>query len=171
METSIVLSEKFSNNWKNTFYSSLGLAIVIFVFYLNTSDVIWTGILRLTAFISFSLSVFCLLKIMEGGKRFRVAVNDQSLHIVYMKNEKIIHEEVLHKNEIESIYRAPSILRLPIVEREFTISNTWVFNIKLTDTRSASSLFKFGGKALAVDEQTGKRLENFFKDHNLYSHS
>ena len=169
MSNSIVVEEKFSSSWKNTFFYSLGLAAVLFLLYLYISNVIWIGILRLAAFISFSLAIFCLLRIMEGRKRLRVEVDDKNLRIVYLKKEKVLNEEVLSRSNIDSIYKKPSTFALPFTDIEFSLSNTWLFNIDMSNIERGGSLFRFGGKSLPVDKINSQQLEVFFKEHNLYT--
>lgn len=170
MEETIVVNEKYSNNWKTMLYSSLAFAAITFIMYLNLNDVLWSGIVRLTAFISFSLSIFCMLKVMEGRKTFRLSVNDDSLHISYLKNNNIVQEDVLNQNKIESVYKVPSFYKLPLIDYQFSLSNTCNFKVRFTDSDRDISLLTFGGRFLSVDKETGIRLEEFLKAHNLYSH-
>lgn len=171
MEASIILDEKFSSTWKSTFFSSLGLAAVAFLLYLNAENVIWVGIFRLAAFISFSLGIFCLLRIMEGPKQFKVEADNKNLHITYLKNKNALHEEVLSRDEINCIYKRPSTLGIPFTEAEFSVPDSWMFNIEMTDIERDGSLFRFGGKALTVDKQNGQQLDAFLKAHDLHAKS
>lgn len=170
MTDTVVIDEKYSSNWKITLYTSLLLAAITFVIYINIDDVIWTGIFRLTAFMSFSLSVFCLLKIMEGQKRFRLEVDNNSIHIAYLKKEKVVHEEVLDQKDVIGIYKVPSELRVPILPYKIKLTNSWLFMVKLANDAYDSSLFTFSGKPLAVDKKSGNKLEHFLDTHNLYTH-
>lgn len=171
MDTSIIVDEKFSSSWKNTFFSSLGLAAAAFVLYLNAENVIWVGIYRLAAFISFSLGIFCLLKIIEGRKHLKVEADNNKLHITYLKNNKAVHEEVLSRSDINCIYKSPSTFSIPFTEAEFTVPDSWMFNIEMTDIERKGSLFRFGGKTLSVDKQNGQQLEAFLKAHDLNAKS
>jgi len=171
MGTSIIIDEKFSSSWKSTFFSSLGLAAVALLLYLNAENVIWVGIFRLVAFISFSLGIFCLLRIMEGRKQLKVEADNKKLHITYLKNKNAVHEEVLSRDGINCIYKRPSTLGIPFTEAEFTLPDSWMFNIEMADIERDGSLFRFGGKALSVDKQNGRQLETFLKAHDLHAKS
>lgn len=171
MEESIEVNEKYSNNWKPTLYSSLVIAAITFIIFLNLDDVIWTGIFRLIAFISFSLSIFCMLKIMEGKKTFKIAIHDESIQISYIKNKEVIRTEQIKQKEIESIYKAPFYFTFPFTEMRFPLKTGSNFKVRYKDEESDISLFKFGGRVLAVDEKESHKLESFFKDHDLYSQS
>lgn len=171
MDEAILIDEKYSNNWKLIFYTSLFLAAVTFLIHLNLNDVVWSGILRLVAFISFSLSIFCILKLFEGQKKFRVAVDGKSVHIAYLKKDKIVREEVLDLNDITGIYRTPSVYRVPVIGIQIQLSNTWLFKVSIADTEQDSSLFTFGGRALPVDQKSSLKLEQFLQTHNLHSNS
>ena len=169
MDESIEVNEKYSNNWKPTLYTSLAIAAVTFVIFLYLDNVLWAGIFRLTAFISFSLSIFCMLKVMEGRKTFRISVRNGSLHISYLKNNEVLQTEKLKKEQIESVYKTPFHFKLPIADYRFSLANNCNFKVRFRDQEKDMSLFKFGGRALTIDEEESYKLERFFKDHNLYS--
>lgn len=173
MEEVIEVNEKYSNNWKPILYFSLIFATITFVIYLNLNDVLWTGIFRLIAFMSFTLSIFCMLKVMEGRKTFRLSIENGSLHIAYLKNQHVIQEEILDKNKIESVYRVPSTskFKVPFSDYRFSFSKTCNFKVRFNDTNKDICLFKFGGRVLTVDEESGRELQNFFSANNLYSQS
>lgn len=172
MEESIEIKEKYSNNWKPTLYSSLLIALITYLIYLNLDDVLWGGIIRLIAFMSFSLSIFCMLKVMEGSKTFRVSVSGDSLSIAYLKNEDIVQTEELKKEEIQSIYKLPYQLKLPFTDYGIKLPGNRDFKVKFyADEEKDMSLFKFGGRVLTVDKESGEKLEQFLKTHNLYSQS
>lgn len=169
MDESIEVNEKYSSNWKPTLYSSLTIAAITFIIFLNIDDVLWAGIFRLTAFISFSLSIFCMLKVMEGRKTFRITINDGSLQVSYLKNDEVLQTEKLKKKQIESVYKVPLYFKLPIADYKFSVTNNCNFKVRFTDKEEDISLFKFGGRTLTVDEKESHKLERFLKDHNLYS--
>lgn len=169
MEESIILNEKYSDNWKPTLYFSLLLAILAFILYLTIGDVLWSGILRLAAFISFSLSVFCMLKAMEGKKTFRISIKDNHLAIAYLEKEDVARKEVHTLDEIDFIYKEPHKYKLPLTDNNFFLADSSDFKIRFLNSDHDISLFKFGGRVLSVDEKTGTRLQQFLESHNLYS--
>ncbi|MGK7368932.1 MAG: hypothetical protein ACNS64_01855 [Candidatus Halalkalibacterium sp. M3_1C_030] len=170
MEDSIEVKEKYSNNWKPTLYSSLLIAIITFLLYLNLDDVLWGGVIRLIAFMSFSLSIFCMLKVMEGAKTFRLSVSDELLSVAYLKNDEILQTEEHRKEEIQSIYKLPYQLKIPFTEYRFKLPGNRHFKVKFDNEEERDmSLFKFGGRVLTVDNESGQNLEQFFKKHKLYS--
>lgn len=171
MVETIEINEKYSNNWRTTLYSSLAIAAVTFLIYLNLDDVLWSGIIRLIAFISFSLSIFCMLKVLEGKKTFRLTMKNGSLHVYYLKNGDIVQEEKLKRDDIQSIYKVPSLIEFPFIDYTITLSSVYNFKVKFSDSEDASSLFRFGGRILTVDQQSSYRLEEYLKYYNLYSNS
>lgn len=171
MDESIEVNEKYSNNWKPTLYSSLVIAAITFVIFLNLEDVIWSGIFRLVAFISFSLSIFCMLKVMEGRKTFRIAMRDGSLQISYIKNNEVVQTEQIRQKKIDSIYKAPFYFTFPFTEYRFPLKTGSNFKVRFREEESDANLFKFGGRVLTVDEKESHKLENFFRNHDLYSQS
>ena len=170
MQESVNVKEKYSSNWKPALYASLLLALITFLIYLNLDDVLWTGIFRLIAFMSLSLGIFCMLKVMEGVKTFEVAIRDDSLLISYLKNGDTIGNDKLKLDEIQSIYREPYQLKMPFTEYGIPLSGNSNFKVAFKNKEENDmALFKFGGRVLAVDENSGQELEQFLRRHDLFS--
>ena len=170
MQDSIEVKEKYSNNWKPTLYASLLIALSTFLIYLNLDDVLWTGIFRLIAFMSLSLGIFCMLKVMEGAKSFAVEIRDGLLQISYYKKNDVIGTEKLNIEDIQSIYAEPHKLSLPFSDFQFELAGNHSFMVMFrNDDARDMPLFKFGGRVLAVDEKSGQKLEQFLKQHDLFS--
>lgn len=170
MVNSIKVNEKYSNNWKPTLYTSLAVAAVTFIIYLNLEDVIWTGIFRLTAFMSFSLSIFCTLKVMEGRKTFQISIDDGSLKIAYLKNDKELQEDIISLDKIEKVYKQTTGSKIPLTNSLFSASDNCTYKIQFKNDDDIC-LLKFGGRVLSVDSTETQKLESFFSSHNLFSKS
>ena len=108
---------------------------------------------------------------MEGRKTFRIKVDDGSLQISYLKNDEVLQTEQLKKEQIESVYKVPLHIKIPVADYKLSLTDNCNFKIRFRDKENDISLFKFGGRALSVNEQESHKLERFFKDHNLYSQS
>jgi len=170
MEENIEVKEKYSNKWTPALFISLLVALIAFLIYLNLDDVLWTGIFRLLAFISLSLGIFCMLKVMEGSKTFGVEIRDDLLLISYLKNKEVIDTEKLKIEDIKSIYREPHRLKFLFSDYHIELSGNHCFKVEFhNEEESDMALFKFGGRVLTVDEKSGQKLEQFLKRHDLFS--
>ncbi|NGP76379.1 hypothetical protein G3570_07035 [Balneolaceae bacterium YR4-1] len=170
MENSLVLEEKYSRYWKHALALSLIVSLITFLIYLYIDDAVLAGISRLVAFISLSLAIFCLLKVMEGAKTFEVTISDGLLRVTYFKNEKAIGTDKLNINDIETIYSEPYQIELPISDYRIQLSNNRTFRVNFKENNENDiSLFKFGGRVLTLDKSSKERLEHFLSHHDLLS--
>ena len=170
MNDILEVKEKYSEKWKPGLYASFTISVLTFLLYLNLDSILWSGIFRLVAFISLTVGIFCMLKVMEGAKTFEVKLSKDSVLITYLKNNNVISTESFSLDDIRSIYRESHNIKLPFFDLYFQLPQHNKFKIKFrNEEEKEMSLFKFGGKILTLDERSAEKLEHFLKQHNLIS--
>ncbi len=168
MGSTVTVNEKFSNYWITALYLSSGTALLTFILFWNINDVLWSGIMRLIAFIAFAVSIFCLLKVMEGKKSMKITKTDDALHVTYLKGKSVIQEDSVSISNIKYIYRRSYDYYIPVFDLSIGLADSYSFIIRLRDSADDYYLFEFGGRGLHLGKKAGKRLKSFFEDHNLY---
>lgn len=170
MEDSLVVKEKYSDNWKTALFTSLIVALITFLLYLYIDNILWSGIFRLVAFMGLTLGIFCTLKVMEGAKTIEISIDKNLLTITYLKNDEVVGNDKLEIDKIKFIYSEPFQLNLPFFDYQFNLSDNHHLKIAFNDDDGGDiSLFKFGGRVLSIGNQSEQQLRHFLNQHNLYS--
>ena len=170
MKERLKVKEKYSGKWKIVLFTSMIGAAVTFGLYLYIESILWSGIFRLVAFMSLTIGIFCMLKVMEGAKTCELEISDGFLTITYLKNNEAIGTDKFAVDDINSIYREPFQITTPFTSFTFDLPQNSSYKVEFkNDKANDTPLFKFGGRILTIDNSSGEKLEQFLSTYELLS--
>lgn len=167
MGNSITVEEKYSTYWKWTLFGSLILALALFAVYHYLDNVVVANYIRLASFVSFSVTVFAGLKLIEGRRNLKVSINDTSLEIEILKRDKTIQKNTYPLEQIEYISETPSQIFIPVLDLSFSQNGGITYRIKQRDEKSSFYLFHFGGSILSISRDQTDKINSFLTQHNI----
>jgi len=158
----IEIEEKYSNLWTRVTVLTLLLTPVLYFAYLSILDVLWRGIFRLLALISFSAAVFSGLKVMEGKHSMTLEIKDNHLVVNYFRNTRQVKEDLFEIDNIESV----TTDQLPddVFTNKF-LTNDRTILLRFRDSDRELNLFELEGRILSVNNETAGRVAQFLNEH------
>ena len=160
--TKIEIEEKFSNLWSHITVFTVLLTAVLFIVYRTIEDILWRGIFRLSALISFAAAVLSGLKVMEGKHSMTLEIQDGYLVVIYFRKAQQVQEDLFELGDIESVTSGhlPSDLFT-----NYLLSNDQTVLLHLRDSDRELNLFELGGRILSVNRETAERVVSFLEKH------
>lgn len=161
---SVTIYEQRHEAWKSGTCMAAALALLFGLLFWWASDPLWIGILRLTAFIFFSLAVFGTLKLLSDP--FEVTLSSQSdkLLVDYKQKEEIVHKEQFDCSSIQKLVL--STREKPLWSR-YLQPNTATVLINFNDNNQDVHLFEYSGRTLFFDESSLHEVFKFLKQQNV----
>lgn len=167
MENSITIIEKYSAYWKWTLLGSLAIAIGLFVGFHYLENIVIANYVRIASFISFSVTIFAGLKLMEGKRNLKIGINDSFLEVEILKKDKIIQKNKYELNKIDGVLLIPAQISIPFLGIAIDRHRAFTYQLKQNDDKSPFYLFHFGGSVLSIDKEDSERLNSFFTKYNI----
>lgn len=104
MKNQLIVEEKFSRLWPSAAIISLIAALIFYLLYVNTEDVLNESYFRVLSFAFFAAGILVLFKLKDGKVTLRLEVSDNSeLVILYQIKRNTIAEEQWSLNDIASV--------------------------------------------------------------------
>lgn len=158
MSNSITIEEQRHHVWKIGTFIAGGLTILFSILFWYQSDPLWVGILRLIAFIFFSLTVFGALKLLDGPVSITIGHTPTHFQIIYQQNEKKIREEEFERSAIqEFIFSTEN--KSPW--KRYLKPRSATLKIRFNDGRSDLHPFEYGGRTLFFNESALLEIQDF----------
>lgn len=158
----IEIEEKFSNLWSHITVFTVLLTVVLFIVYRTMGDILWRGIFRLSALISFAAAVLSGLKVMEGKHSMTLIIQDGYLVVSYFRKEQQVHEDLFELDDIESVTSD----QLPVeIFSNYFLANDQTVLLHLRNSGRELNLFELGGRILSVNRDAAERVVSFLEKH------
>jgi len=167
MENTIILDEKYSIYWRWALAIFCLITLVFFMISKSMNDVVWSNYAMLASFISFSVSVFIIIKLYEGKKSIKVFTKQNRLAIHLFKKENLIHKDSYEIERVQSVNLVFSKISVPFLDIHLDRNDAYTFEIKLKEKDLSFYLFQFGGGVISVDSQSARRLFEFLKQNEI----
>lgn len=104
MKESLTVSEKYSRHWPAVAVGSAVLAVLFYILYQLSSNVLYEGYLRLTSFAFFALSILSFFKVREGKIVIDLKeTGDNIVELTYKTGSRILYQEEVSINDISEI--------------------------------------------------------------------
>lgn len=104
MTQELTVHEKYSKNWPAISVVSIVLAVLFFVAYQATANVLLEGYLRLASFAFLALSILSFFKIRDGRVVIVMRADDKGvLDVEYRVRNRVIHHEEWSTSEIGKV--------------------------------------------------------------------
>jgi hypothetical protein len=155
------IEEKYSPHWKVAVFLSLILAGLFFGIFLILNDPFWEGIFRIGAFISFTVSVVCALKVTEGKHALQLSVEDGQLVVSFRKNNKEIQRDLFELENIAGVHSHSRSSSDGLSDPFFR--NDMVISLTLKDSDQSLTLFKLNGRTLAVSRKNAGKVIDYIQ--------
>ncbi|MDZ7773864.1 MAG: hypothetical protein U5K31_14155 [Balneolaceae bacterium] len=126
----------------------------------SIDDPIWGNTLRLIIFAVFAGAVICGLKTMEGRYTVRLVREAGEIRFIYFKNGRRLEEESLEEDalmEVETDHLQKGLPGLYLWDEVYLAG-------RIRGREERMHLFHFGGRPLAFDPDTARRIRQFLLD-------
>ncbi|WP_185958203.1 hypothetical protein [Fodinibius sediminis] len=143
--------------WTGTIIAAL-FTVLLTMLYWNQSNPLWIGILRLAAFILFTLTVFGILKLSNGPLSIVVEHTPTHLTIDYRQKEKTVRHEQFEQTSIEELVISQKEQPL---WRQYVQSSSATIKIHFSEEKRNHYLFEFSGRPLIFSKSDLLRLKDF----------
>lgn len=158
MSNSLTIQEQRHQIWKKGTIAAGSLTILFGLLFYNQSDPLWAGLLRLAAFIFFSLTVFGALKLLNGPLTITIHSSPTHLKINYRMKEKNVRKEQFEQSAIQEFI--PSTEYKPFW-KQLLQPRSSTLKVRFSDGHRDIPLFEYGGRILFFDEATLARVQKF----------
>ena len=166
MSDSITIEEQTHYYWKQGTILSAVLCLITFTVFWNLGTPLWSGILRLVAFIFFALTILGYLNIMNGCLTITLYFTDSLLQVDYQRQDKTIQEEEFDLSTISSV--KPTQSKQNLIQKVFQPESA-TLSVDFTDTDRKLYLIEFGGRPLFFDPHTIEQIVGFLSDHGIHT--
>lgn len=161
MSNSMTIQEQRHQVWRTGTFIAGGLTILFSFLFWYQSDPLWVGILRLTAFIFFSLTIFGLLKLLDGPVSIKINSTPTHLQVNYQQKEKTVRKEQFEQSAIQELILSTE--DKPLWKR-YLQPHSSTLKVRFNDGHRDLYLFEYSGRTLFFNEATLLQLQNFLKD-------
>lgn len=158
MGNSITVQEQRHQVWKTGTVIAGGLSLLFGLLFWSQPDPFWVGILRLIAFIFFTLTVFGALKLLEGPLNITIHYTPDHLKLSYKMKEKNVQEEQFEQSSIQEFIHYTG--DKPILNR-YLQPHSATLMVRFNDEHRDLPLFEYGGRILYFDKNTLEQIQNF----------
>lgn len=165
MNHSITIEEQRHQVWKTVTVTAGTLTTLFGFLFWYQSDPLWVGILRLIAFIFFSLTVFGALKLLDGPVSITITSTPTHIQVNYRQNEKTVQEEEFEQSTIEDFVLSTgdkSPLKHYLQPRSATLK------VRFNDDHRDLHLFEYSGRTLFFEESMLSEVQGFLHAHHKH---
>lgn len=163
MNHSITIEEQRHQVWKTGTVIAGTLTILFSFLFWYQSDPLWVGILRLIAFIFFSLTVFGALKLLDGPVSITITSTPTHIQLNYRQNEKTVREEEFEQSAIEDFILSTGD-KSPL--KHFLQPRSATLKVRFNDGHRDLHLFEYGGRTLFFSESMLLEVLDFLHAHH-----
>jgi hypothetical protein len=162
--SSITIQEQRHHIWKVGTYISGILAVLLTLVFWNIPDPLWVGILRLLAFIFFSLAVFGVLKCM--GDPLTVTLRSTSEHLIvnYSQGDSVVQKEQFERSSIDNFLVAADS---PVNWIPLFYPESKTIKISFNDGHQDLNLFEYSGRTLFFAEPNIQEALTFLESQDI----
>ncbi|HLR33117.1 MAG TPA: hypothetical protein VK074_11545 [Fodinibius sp.] len=160
MNNSITIREQRYGVWKTGTLIAGGLTVIFGALFWYQTDPLWTGILRLVAFICFSLAVFGSLRLMEGPLSVSLSSTPRLLRITYRKNKKIVRKDEFEHADIQEFIRTTD--GIPRWD-QYLQPHSETLKVRFHDEHHDLQLFEYSGRTLFFHETALSKVQDFLQ--------
>lgn len=158
MDHSITIEEQRHQAWRTGTFICGGLTLLFGLLFWYQPDPLWVGILRLIAFIFFSLTVFGVLKLLDGPVSITITSTPTHIRLNYRQNEKTVREEEFEQSAIEDFILSRD-KKSPW--RQYLQPRSATLKVRFNDDHRDLHLFEYGGRTLFFNESMLLEIQDF----------
>lgn len=161
MNKTLTINEKYSRHWPFIAVISAVFALLFYISYHFTGNVLLEGYLRLTAFGLFALALLSLFKLKDGKVEINIDLEESKLVLNYRVRGKIINEEEIELNKIETL----RIDEMPnrSIYNDFNKSDRCV-RYKRSDSENWIYLNEVHGRVIPLDLKDTEEIVTFVEE-------
>jgi hypothetical protein len=161
----LTVYEKYSRYWPAVAKLSALLAVLFFIAYQMSSDILIEGYLRLTAFGFFALSVLSLFKVRDGKMEISLTEKDGWIEIVYKVRNRIVQSEDLDLKDVSAIESAPMPDRS--LYNNFNKSDRCV-KFKRNQSQDWYTLHEIHGRVIPLSSENAESIVNYINERKTH---
>lgn len=165
MNHSITIEEQRHQVWKTGTIVAGAITILFSFLFWYQSDPLWVGILRLIAFIFFSLTVFGALKLLDGPVSITITSTPTHIQVNYRQDEKTVQQEEFEQTAIKDFVLTTGD-KSPL--KHYLHPRSATLKVRFNDDHRDLHLFEYGGRILFFNESTLLEVQDFL--HGQHNH-